>query len=64
MIGPGITIQALLQTTFFIIYSLKQEKINVKDINDYNEGQFDKGCPPGGQCKLWICFNSRLEVNI
>lgn len=46
MIGLSITLHAFLQAAFFMIYGLKQEILNVKDMNSYNEKQFDKTSPP------------------
>lgn len=44
MVGPSMTLPALVQATFFIFQNLEQKKLDVKGMNGYDERQLDKSC--------------------
>ena len=42
MVGPSVTLHALVQATFSIFQNLEQEKLDVNGVNGYDERQLDK----------------------
>lgn len=44
MVGPSMTLPALVQATLFIFQNLEQKKLDVKGMNGYDERQLDKSC--------------------